>query len=131
MVAATLATLAAMATAGDARAAGLYFSDRGVRPLGRGGAFVAGADDLGAVWYNPAGVADAPSSLLFDAAWLHYTSDFTRQAQTTSATGTTFVETFPSVEGTAAPIPIPTIAGSFRFGERRAVCRRRSASTRR
>jgi long-chain fatty acid transport protein len=29
----------------------------GARPLGRGGAFVAGADDLNAIYYNPAGVA--------------------------------------------------------------------------
>ena len=57
-VAIALASLATIAR--DAGAAGLYFSDRGVRPLGRGGAFVAGADDLGAIWYNPAGIVDAP-----------------------------------------------------------------------
>ena len=63
--------LGTLATAADAGAAGLYFSDRGVRPLGRGGAFVAGADDLGAIWYNPAGIVDAPSSFLLDASWLN------------------------------------------------------------
>lgn len=109
--------LAMLTAAGDAAAAGLYFSDRGVRPLGRGGAFVAGADDLGAIWYNPAGVVDAPSSFLFDAGWLHYTSDFTRQALTTSSTGTTFVQTFPQVHGSTPVLPIPTIAGSLRFGK--------------
>ena len=51
---------------GAAHAGGLYFSDRGVRPMGRAGAFVAGADDLGALWYNPAGLADAGTSLLGD-----------------------------------------------------------------
>jgi long-chain fatty acid transport protein len=100
----------------DARAAGLYFSDRGVRPLGRGGAFVAGADDLGAIWYNPAGIVDAPSGLLLDVSWLHYTSDFTRSSLTTSSTGTTFVQTFPQVHGSTPVLPIPTIAGSYRFG---------------
>jgi long-chain fatty acid transport protein len=60
---------------------------------------VAGADDLGAIWYNPAGIVDAPSSFLLDASWLNYSSDYTRQALTTSATGTTFVQTFPSVHG--------------------------------
>jgi long-chain fatty acid transport protein len=117
--AAAVAVLAGtLATAADARAAGLYFSDRGVRPLGRGGAFVAGADDLGAIWYNPAGIVDAPSSLLVDASWLHYTSDFTRQALTTSAGGTTFVQSFPRVSGSTAVLPVPTIAASYRFGDR-------------
>ena len=52
------------ALAGPAFAGGLFLPGRGVRPMGRGGAFTAGADDLGAVWYNPAGlsfaVADRP-----------------------------------------------------------------------
>src|SRR5580692_11612421 len=86
-----------------ADASGLYFSDRGVRPLGRGGAFVAGADDLGAIWYNPAGVVDAPSSVLVDASWLHYTSDFTRQTLATSSTGTQYTDTSPRVSG-ATPV---------------------------
>ena len=115
---AAAAIVAALAATSDARAAGLYFSDRGVRPLGRGGAFVAGADDLGGIWYNPAGIVDAPSGLLLDATWLHYTSDFSRQALTTSSTGTAFVQSFPSVSGSTPVLPIPTIAGSYRFGDR-------------
>jgi len=115
---AAAAIVAAMAATSDARAAGLYFSDRGVRPLGRGGAFVAGADDLGGIWYNPAGIVEAPSGLLLDATWLHYTSDFSRQALTTSSTGTAFVQSFPSVSGSTPVLPIPTIAGSYRFGDR-------------
>jgi long-chain fatty acid transport protein len=99
-------------------AAGLYFSDRGVRPLGRGGAFVAGADDLGAIWYNPAGIVDAPSSLLVDATWLDYSSSYTRQALSTSASGTTFTQSFPTVGGSTPVLPIPTIAASYRFGDR-------------
>src|SRR5205814_4654165 len=63
---ALFALLVCAASAGDAHGAGLYFSDRGVRPLARGGAFVAGADDLGAVWYNPAGLADAGTTLFAD-----------------------------------------------------------------
>src|SRR5579864_3801661 len=105
-----LATSHGIAGSRDARAAGLYVSDRGVRPLGRGGAFVAGADDLGAIWYKPAGIVDAPSSLLVDASWLHYTSDFTRQTLTTSSSGTTYVQTFPKVSGSTAVLPVPTIA---------------------
>lgn len=40
-----------------AHAGGMFASPHGARPLGRGGAFVAGADDLNAIYYNPAGVA--------------------------------------------------------------------------
>src|SRR4051794_15337105 len=69
---------ATMAYSGASHGAGLYFSDRGVRPLGRGGAFVAGADDISSIWYNPAGLADAGPSLMGDFAWLHFTSDYTR-----------------------------------------------------
>jgi long-chain fatty acid transport protein len=115
--AAVAVLLGTLATAADAGAAGLYFSDRGVRPLGRGGAFVAGADDLGAIWYNPAGIVDAPSSFLIDASWLNYSSDYTRQALTTSATGTTFVQTLPTVHGQTSVLPVPTIAASYRFGD--------------
>ncbi len=38
----------------DAHAAGYYTSDVGVRAFSRGGAYVAGANDLLALWYNPA-----------------------------------------------------------------------------
>jgi long-chain fatty acid transport protein len=111
-----LAAVGTVATSREARAAGLYVDDRGVRPLGRGGAFVAGADDLGAIWYNPAGIVDAPSSLLLDGSYVHYTDTFTRQAPSTSASGTTFVNNYPTVSGTTPFLPIPTIAGSYRFG---------------
>jgi long-chain fatty acid transport protein len=105
-----------MATSSDAKGAGLYVSDRGVRPLGRGGAFVAGADDLGAIWYNPAGIVDAPSSVLLDGSYVHYTDTYTRQGFAPSSTGTGFVTNFPTVSGTTPFLPIPTIAGSLRFG---------------
>lgn len=91
----------------------MYYSDRGVRPLGRGGAFVAGADDLGAIAYNPAGLADAKSSLLLDAAWVNVSTDFTRRAIVNDSAGNPSVVTFPKVTGTTPFIPIPTIAGSF------------------
>lgn len=45
--------LAALLTP-QAQAAGYYTSDVGVRAFSRGGAYVAGANDLLALWYNPA-----------------------------------------------------------------------------
>jgi len=104
---------------GESRGAGLYFSDRGVRPLARGGAFVAGADDLGAIWYNPAGIVDAGTSILVDASWLHFTADVTRTTQVTAADGATSVTTFPKVSGGTKFLPVPTLAASLAFGEHR------------
>jgi long-chain fatty acid transport protein len=113
--AATLALLSTIAPSADA--AGLYFSDRGVRPLARGGAFVAGADDIGAIWYNPAGLADAGSSLMADFSWLHFTSGYTRQTLVQDAAGTNRTYVSPTVSGTTPVLPIPTLGGSFAFGE--------------
>jgi long-chain fatty acid transport protein len=105
-----------MLAASNADAAGLFTTDRGVRPLGRGGAFVAGADDLHAIWYNPAGLADAGSSVLVDFAWLNFSADYTRSTQVTDAGGTVRTVEFPKVKGTTPFLPIPTIAGSYNFG---------------
>ena len=102
-----------------ARAAGLYFSDRGVRPLGRGGAFVAGADDLGAIWYNPAGLADAGTSFLLDASWLNFSSTYVPQALVTDANGAQYTTTYPTAKGSTPFLPIPTIGFSFAFGPRK------------
>jgi long-chain fatty acid transport protein len=114
---------AAMLASAGAQAGGLYFSDRGVRPLGRGGAFVAGADDAGAITYNPAGIAFAGNQLLIDASWLQYTSNYQRKARleqvdpnTGVPTGQTFDRTFPAVEGSTPILPIPTIVYTDNFG---------------
>jgi long-chain fatty acid transport protein len=100
----------------DGHAAGLYFSDRGVRPLARGGAFVAGADDVGAIWYNPAGLADAGSSLMADFSWLHFTSDYTRRTQVADTNGTLRTYESPTVSGSTPILPLPTIGGTYNFG---------------
>ncbi len=109
---------AALAPA-DAGAAGLYFSEPGVRPLARGGAFVAGGDDLSTAWYNPAGFYDAGTEFLFDASWLNYTNDYTRRAivdQRDPNTGqvvSSYEQTFPAVRGSTPVLPIPSLLGSL------------------
>ena len=108
---------ALLGTPRAADAAGLYFSDGGVRPLSRGGAFVAGADDLGAMQYNPAGLADAGTSLMLDASWLSFSSDFTRQTQVSDPSGATHVVTSPQVHGSAPLEPIPTLGVSIALGK--------------
>jgi len=104
-------------SASTAGAAGLFTADRGVRPLGRGGAFVAGADDIGAIWYNPAGLADTGTTLYIDFAWLNFSSEYTRQTQVTDANGTVRTFKYPQVNGTTPFLPIPTIGGSYAFGK--------------
>lgn len=121
--AALLLASSSFAVSTEARASGLYFSDRGVRPLARGGAFTAGADDLGAIYYNPAGIADAGTQILADMSWLHFTSDYQRKTRirqvdpnTGELTGTEWDRTHPSVRGSSPVLPIPTLAASSNFG---------------
>jgi long-chain fatty acid transport protein len=111
-----IALAISIASSEEAQAGGLFTADRGVRPLGRGGAFVAGADDLGAIWYNPAGLADAGSAILIDFSWLNFSSEFTRRSNVTDAGGTVRTVEFPQVKGSTPFLPIPTIAGSYNFG---------------
>ena len=90
-------------------AGGFYLLDRGTRPLGRGGAMVAGADDPGAsLWYNPAGLGLGGEQLVIDGTMTFFNVDYTR----IDGGGTTQ----PTVHGSAIPLPIPTLAGSFDFG---------------
>jgi long-chain fatty acid transport protein len=104
-----------------AEGAGLYVADRGVRPLGRAGAFVAGADDLGAIAYNPAGIFEAGGQILVDGSWVNFESEYTRRSllrQTDPNTGETtgeFIKTYRTVDGTTPVLPIPTLAASYQL----------------
>lgn len=98
-----------------AEAGGFFLLDRGVRPLGRGGAFVAGADDGHAVWYNPAGLTEAGNGLLLDASLVLFSNTYTRTARP-QANGP--VVSFASTDGSGAPLPIPTVVFTHDFGLR-------------
>lgn len=106
------ASLAVVASSQVASAAGMYFSDRGVRPMGRAGAFVAGADDLGGIWYNPAGIADAGDAVLVDFAWLRFEPQYTRKLRIVDADDTVRYVDSPTVKGSPPLIPLPTFAVS-------------------
>ncbi len=112
--------VAVVASSAAASGAGLYFSDRGVRPVGRAGAFVAGADDLGSIWYNPAGLAFAGNAVLADMSWLRFSSSFQRRSLVRDpATGESTVQGtnyFPEVSGTSPVLPLPTLAISNDLG---------------
>lgn len=105
--------LSSLAWTSRAEAAGLYFTDRGVRPMGRAGAFVAGADDLGAVWYNPAGIADAGNSVLADFSWLRFSVDYARVLRVVDADKTVRYPRDPTIHGSSPVLPLPTIAISY------------------
>jgi long-chain fatty acid transport protein len=87
--------------------------------MGRGGAFVAGADDLGAVWYNPAGIADAGSAILIDGTWLRFSLDYTREMLVIDADKTYRRVRSPTVSGSTPILPLPTIVGSYAFGKKK------------
>ncbi len=87
--------------------------------MGRAGAYVAGADDLHSIWYNPAGLADAGTSVLVDFSWLRFSVDYQRELLILDADGTYRRVKSPTVNGNSQFIPLPTIAGSYSFGQRR------------
>lgn len=92
-----------------ASAGGFYLAPRGVRPLSRGGAYVAGVDDPHALWYNPAGLAYSGDQLLIDANLTLFETEYTR----VDGGG----NTLRPVTGYHPYLPIPTIAGSFSIDE--------------
>ncbi|MDB4973344.1 MAG: rane protein in aromatic hydrocarbon degradation [Myxococcaceae bacterium] len=94
-----------------AHAGGLYFFDRGARALGRGGAFVAGADDPSALWYNPAGLVYSKNQMVADAVLPTLLADFTRLNPDGSYA--------PKMTAKPTPIPIPTLAFSNTLGSRK------------
>ncbi len=98
---ALLATDLSTATAG-----GMFLPTRGVRPTARGGAFVAGADDLGALYFNPAGLANmaggAMKQALVDVAYVAQSVTYTRVDSGFNGQDT--------VENEGGGLPIPTVA---------------------
>jgi long-chain fatty acid transport protein len=83
---------------------------RGVRPTARGGAFVGGADDLGALWFNPAGLAQVEgNAVLIDAAWVAQSAEYRRVDSGGNDAGV--------AENQAPGAPIPSIAGGFALGD--------------
>jgi long-chain fatty acid transport protein len=109
----TFTFIAVLTSTQSALAGGLYFSDRGVKPLGRGGAFVAGADDLHATWYNPAGLSEVGNSVLLDFTWMNFSGEFKRKSQVVDAGGTVRVFDYPSVDAETKFLPLPTLGASF------------------
>jgi long-chain fatty acid transport protein len=102
--------LALLAPATQAHAGGFTLVDRGARGLSRGGAFVAGADDPSALWYNPAALDESKNQILSDATLTVMLVDYQRQYRDGSYSA--------EVTGKPMYLPIPTLAMSHKFGLR-------------
>lgn len=92
-----------------ASAGGFFLMDRGVRTVGRGGAFVAGADDPASLYYNPAGLGFSGQQLLLDVSLPRITGDYTR----VDSGG----NTLPTVSVSQEFLPIPSLAFSQPLGD--------------
>jgi len=113
MPAATSLLAALLAASPAAHASGYYMSDVGTRGMARGGAFIAGADDLSAQYYNPAALIRLRRPQLY----LSYTNvsqpiEFTRKDYLADGT----VETWDPVVNEAKSMHIPNLGVSHHFG---------------
>lgn len=86
-----------------AEAGGVWVPVRGVRALSMGGAYVAGAEEAHALWYNPANLDQ--TSVLLDVGGVFLSADYT------SLDGRT-------VSNQGRALPNPTIGGVFRLHDR-------------
>ena len=106
------------ATLSTGHASGYFYPDAGVSALGRGGANVAGSNDLSALWYNPAALRRISGNRFdLDLIGLDHYVRYTRASDTVvDDEGNTNVVSYDPVENTAAPIAIPTFAVASDFG---------------
>ena len=107
--------LALLATLGQADAAGYYFTDAGTRGMARGGAFVAGVNDLSAQYYNPAGLMNlgGRSQFYVNHSMITQAIAFTRVDY---AEDGSVLKTHETVENEAKPMQIPQFAVGSSFG---------------
>ncbi|MCC6807140.1 MAG: outer membrane protein transport protein [Deltaproteobacteria bacterium] len=97
----------------SAHAGGLFVPDVGARALSMGGAYVAGGDDLTALWYNPANLAAKGGGRFEVDLTLNFRSVSWQRAPDESVRP----DAFPFVDNrNAPPIPVPGLFGSWDFG---------------
>jgi long-chain fatty acid transport protein len=87
----------------------MFLPGRGVRPLGRGGAFTAGADDLDSISYNPAGLGEL-ADVRRTGGRYHLAVDLGLVSEDVSYTRVDSGGVVqPTVRNSASPTPIPTV----------------------
>lgn len=112
----------------DAHAAGYYTSDVGVRAFSRGGAYVAGANDMLALWYNPAALTRLGDGLFtFDIAAVSQDVYFDRKdypgegPETSPGSGEYQDLINAPIENGARAYPIPHFGAAWNFGLKNTV----------
>jgi long-chain fatty acid transport protein len=92
----------------QAQAAGFFLPGHGIKPMGRGGAFVAsGGGDLNSLWHNPANLAGIDElTLTVDLSIIALDFEFARAPRTLDNGD---VVTFDPIANEAAPLPNPQI----------------------
>ena len=105
---ATAAAVTGLSVPQTADASGFYLPGRGVKPMGRGGAYVAaGGGNLNSIWYNPANLSLLEGTeLVVDTSLVTTQSKFQR-APRTRRNGES--ETYNPVKNQAGPHPIPQV----------------------
>ncbi len=111
-------TAAFWLTPSNADAAGLFLPGRGVKPLGRGGAFVVSGDgDLNSLWYNPANLALLEgTTLTVDLSLIDLSTTFQRAPRTRD--DGSVITTYDPVSNEAPPLTNPQllVGGKLPFG---------------
>lgn len=100
-------------------ASAYYNLDSGTRSLGRGGAFVVGADDLTGMYYNPAALQNIDHTTIMVDAWAINQYVMFDRADEPGEDGTTGTEddlVFEPVYNEAGWFPIPNAGAAFRLG---------------
>lgn len=104
----------ALAISPAAQAAGYYFTDTGTRGMARAGAFIAGADDLSAQYYNPAALMNLDRPQVYvNYTMFHQGVEFTRVDLDDSGNIT---NTWDPIKNEAAPMQIPALGVGHNFG---------------
>jgi long-chain fatty acid transport protein len=103
--------LATVVASNPAFASGYYYIDSGVRAMGRGGAYVVGADDLSAQYYNPAALHNIKRPMLNIQGWAaNQVVNFDRADEPDNGL------TFDSVKNESPPILEPQIGFAAPLG---------------
>ena len=107
-----------LATLSTGHASGYFYPDVGVTAVGRGGANVAGADDLSALWYNPAALRRIKGPLLdFEVSTISQSVQYTRASDVLiDENDEEYLMSYDTVEDTAPPYPVPSIGFAHDFG---------------
>ncbi len=102
--------------AAPANAGGLEIPDNGTQAVGRGGAFVAKADDPTAIYYNPAGLArQRGTKALVDLNVFIHSFDFVRLGNYPAGNAPYAGDTFPPVTEIGGPSYVPFVAFTSDF----------------